>query len=272
MKVTDFYLIRTISNLHVGSGEGDFSVVDKQVQRDSITGAPTIHASGIKGAIREAMTYEAKQSADKAQLEANVEEAFGSDPKAQQNQRQGKFNFFDGQLLALPVRSSHNFYYLATCPAMLEECISLLQQFAPKHPVTEALMELLEQKKDTSQYLGENHGGDLRLEDLSGLQHNAFKSDVLKPHLGERIALLTNDDFDQVAGELPIIARNYLNDGISRNLWYEEFVPREARFLTMVSREDGTDHLNDFLKRTGHVVQLGANATVGYGLCAFKKL
>ena len=95
MKVTDFYLIRTISNLHVGSGEGDFSVVDKQVQRDSITGAPTIHASGIKGAIREAMTYEAEQSANKAQLEANVLEAFGSDPKAQKDQRQGKFNFFD---------------------------------------------------------------------------------------------------------------------------------------------------------------------------------
>lgn len=272
MKTTDFYLIRAISNLHVGSGEGDFSVVDKQVQRDSITGAPTIHASGIKGAIREAMTYEAEQNSSNAQRKTEVLEVFGSDPKATQNQRQGKFNFFDAQLLALPVRSSHDFYYLATCPAILEECIGLLQQFAPEHPVTKALIELLEQKKKNSQYFGKNHDGELKLEDLFGLEHNPFKSDVLKPHLGERIALLTNDDFDQVAGELPIIARNYLNDGISRNLWYEEFVPREARFLTMVSREDGTDHLNDFLKRTDHVVQLGANATVGYGLCAFKKL
>ena len=174
--------------------------------------------------------------------------------------------------MALPVRSSHDFYYLATCPAMLQECISLLQQFAPKHAMTEALMELLEQKKDASQYFGDDHGNDLRLEDLSNLHYNPFKSDVLKPHLGDRLALLTTDDFDLVAGELPIIARNYLNDGISRNLWYEEYVPREARFLTMVSREDGADHLNGFLNRTDHVVQLGANATVGYGLCAFHTL
>lgn len=273
MKATDFYLIRTISNLHVGSGEGDFSVVDKQVQRDSITGAPTIHASGIKGAIREAMTYEAEQSADnKAQLYANVLEVFGSEPKAQKEHRQGKFNFFDAQLLALPVRSSHDFYYLATCPAMLQECIGLLKQFALKHPMTEALMELLDQKNDTSQYFGKDHSGDLRLEDLSNLHYNPFKPEALKPYLGGRLALLTNDDFDQVAGELPIIARNYLNDGISRNLWYEEYVPREARFLTMVTREGGVDHLNDFLSRANQVVQLGANATVGYGLCAFKKI
>lgn len=276
MKTIDFYVIHAVSNLHVGSGEGDFSVVDKQVQRDQVTQLPIIHASGIKGALREAMEYEAKSDAaneqeKKAKMKP-VLDVFGSSPKDRTSIQQGKYNFFDGRLLALPARSSHDFFYTATCPALLKESIEHLERFQPQNEYIPLLESLLKESNEAVQYFGVDQGSDVQLEEEWQAKYNAFNLGKLVSLFGNRLALMSNVAFNRLAGELPIIARNYLNDGISKNLWYEEVVPREARFMTTVSREDGSDHLNDFLKRQKELVQLGANATVGYGLCSFKKL
>ncbi len=271
MKTIDFYAIRAISNLHVGSGEGDFSVVDKQVQRDQITGLPTIHASGIKGALREAMEYEEKQGDKDKPVSKELVQIFGSDPKNRQSIQQGRYAFFDAHLLALPVRSSHDFFYLATCPGLLEECIRLLKAHQPANGYLQPLKALAAKAGSTALYFGKDQEGSVLLEDWQ-TAHDDLDTGLLVPILGARIALLTNEQFAELAKELPIIARNYLNDGISDNLWYEEVVPREARFVTMVSRESDNDLLGAFLHRKKYFMQLGANATVGYGLCEFKPL
>lgn len=282
MKTIDLYFIRAISNLHVGSGEGDFSIVDKQVQRDPITGLPTIHSSGIKGALREGMNTHPGVS------ESDVIDIFGSKPKndsatgtgdstpqqrSAENMRQGLNNFFEGKLLSLPIRSDHHFYYRATCPLLLQECHDYLQQFNKNHPLLADLKGLLEVTvtEEDSVYLGDNNG-EIRLEDWKVKHHNQPVSESMKNLLGERIAILRNTDFKDLAGQLPVIARNYLENGISGNLWYEEVVPREALFYTVISRQEDQNGLNKFLDDNNHLVQLGANATVGYGLCTFKKI
>lgn len=269
MKVMDFYLIHAISNLHVGSGEGDFSVIDKQVQRDPNTELPTIHSSGIKGALRELMAYSAGK--DPVKID-EVEKVFGSNPKDRKTIKQGKFNFFEGRLLALPARSSHDFFYLVTCPNLLEEFIGALNQFKYKNKYLDDLSKLVKEVNDGAVYFGVNQGPTFRLEEKWEPHHNSTNFDHLTELFGDRLAVLPNDDFKTLAKELPIIARNYLENGVSSNLWYEEFVPREARFFTMVSREENEDYLNTFLQTKDNLVQLGANATVGYGLCSFKKL
>lgn len=53
---TDIYAIRCITNLHAGSGDATYGVIDKLVQRDPITNYPGIYAPSIKGAIREHFT------------------------------------------------------------------------------------------------------------------------------------------------------------------------------------------------------------------------
>lgn len=270
MKTMDLYLIRAISNLHVGSGEGDFSVVDKQVQRDPVTNLPVIHASGIKGALREAMEYAAKGNAAQASL---ITDIFGADPKRKDGKiKQGLNNFFDGKLLALPIRSSHNFFYMATCPLLLQAFIADLETFSPGHSLIAALKTLADVtvSNGAPQYFG-TAAGSIALEDWTAT-HNTSSVAAFSSLFGERVALLHNDDFGKLANELPIIARNYLENGISRNLWYEEVVPREARFFTMISRHQDKDELNTFLTTSKHLVQVGANATVGYGLCEFKNL
>lgn len=276
MKTIDFYLIRAISNLHVGSGEGDFSVIDKQVQRDPITALPTIHSSGIKGALREAMEYEAKNIVDEAQrrlYEANVVKIFGSDPKRRDGKtNQGLNNFFEGKLLGLPIRSTHNFYYLATCPALLGELSSDLETLQKGHSLVDQLDAFLAEAVPTDTqplYFGTQHSG-LRLEDWTP-QHHTYGVGFLEHLFGSRLALLHNDAFYKLAAQLPIIARNYLENGISKNLWYEEVVPREARFYAPIARHKDEDALNEFLTRKQQLVQIGANATVGYGLCEMKK-
>jgi len=276
MKTMDFYLISAISNLHVGSGEGDFSVIDKQVQRDQITNLPIIHASGIKGALREAMEYEAKTSQPNNQKEKEgknpVLDVFGSDPDRKVAIQQGKYNFYDGLLLALPARSSHDFFYLATCKALLQEAIENLERFQPTNVYLQPLRDLKGKASAEAQYFGKNQNGNIRLEEEWAATYNNHSLGQLSELFGDRLALLSNEAFNRLAKALPIIARNYLEDGISGNLWYEEVVPREARFMAMVSREKNSDYLNDFLLRQKGLTQLGANATVGYGLCSFKKI
>ncbi len=272
MKTTDFYLIRCLSNLHVGSGEGDFSVIDKRVQRDQVTDLPTIHASGIKGALRESMESEAKNNGT---LSGTITEVFGSDPKERDNVSQGKYHFFDGQLLALPARSNHDFFYVVSCPAILQEAEAKLDQLKASDDFKKLLEDLIEKAEALAEdgtYFGKEQSGSLKLEEQWTLIHDDYPNDKLKEYFGPRFGILTNEAFTGLMGELPIVARNYLNNGISKNLWYEEYVPREARFLTMVSKEEGHTGLEDFLKNKNHLAQLGANATVGYGLCEFQKL
>lgn len=67
---------------------------------------------------------------------------------------------------------------------------------------------------------------------------------------------------------LPIIARNRLDNGTSENLWYEQVIPAETVFCAMIQDIDG-EPLNCL---DGKYVQIGANATIGYGLCKFTKV
>ncbi len=75
------------------------------------------------------------------------------------------------------------------------------------------------------------------------------------------------------AEELPVIARNQLENGISNNLWYEEIVPRETIFAWIVQSNGHADLEAEFLRKIDQqIIQIGANATVGYGFCHFTKI
>jgi CRISPR-associated protein Cmr4 len=272
MKTTDFYLIKAISNLHVGSGEGDFSHIDKQVQRDTVTHLPTIHASGIKGALREGME-EKFTSPKNGPTNDTILTVFGSHPKLDRGnvQKQGLYNFFDGHLLSLPIRSSHHFFYRATCPQLLEALADALAIYQPGSSSIAALRGLagIAVSKGSPVYFGTG-AGNIQLEDWTAT-HNAHNINGLAALLPDRIALLHNDDFCTLAQQLPVIARNYLENGQSENLWYEEVVPRESIFYTMVTHIADTALQAWLRDDKQNIVQLGANATVGYGLCSFTK-
>ena len=84
---------------------------------------------------------------------------------------------------------------------------------------------------------------------------------------------ITEDKFKELCSDdnLPIIARNVLDNGESKNLWYEQVVPAEAVFYTLIDdKGDGT--LANKIGTEKTLVQIGADATIGYGYCEFKNL
>ena len=67
---------------------------------------------------------------------------------------------------------------------------------------------------------------------------------------------------------LPIIARNVLENGESKNLWYEQVIPAETVFYTLIDGGDDTS-LTQRISAENAIVQIGASATIGYGYCKF---
>lgn len=92
-------------------------------------------------------------------------------------------------------------------------------------------------------------------QDLSVTKENTINNDTFKD--------LCSDD------NLPIIARNKLENGESKNLWYEQVLPAETVLYTFIDSKKETA-LNEAIKN--QIVQIGANATIGYGYCKFTNL
>ena len=79
------------------------------------------------------------------------------------------------------------------------------------------------------------------------------------------------DKFQEL--ELPVIARNKINEkGKSENLWYEEVVPRFSNFYTFIIKTDIEEIRKEFDKFMKEIIQIGANKSIGYGFCEFKRI
>ncbi|MFR6202929.1 MAG: type III-B CRISPR module RAMP protein Cmr4 [Bacteroides fragilis] len=115
---TRMYVINTLSNMHVGSGEVNYGVIDNLIQRDSVTNLPNINSSGLKGAIREYFK----------ENENLVRELFGSAPKDEKT-LPGKVRFFEANLLSMPVRSDKVPFLMATSDEVLQELITKMKFF-----------------------------------------------------------------------------------------------------------------------------------------------
>ncbi|HEM3702813.1 TPA: CRISPR-associated protein Cmr4 [Streptococcus suis] len=208
----NIYLLECLTNLHVGNGEVNYNIVDNEVERDAVTGYPTINSSGVKGALR-AHFEELGHS--------KVKEIFGED-------QPGKLKFLSANLLALSVQES-----TGNKPYSLKQ---------PK----------------TAEELFDSHQNDF------GVKAAIPTSYSIQP--------MSDQDFDYQ--ELPVIARNHLVNGISKNLWYEEVVPHRSLFYITVLAADGDSNLLDEFDKVvnGQIVQFGANASIGYGLCKLTRL
>ena len=84
---------------------------------------------------------------------------------------------------------------------------------------------------------------------------------------GKEVYLVTEDEFRKMP--LPVLARNCLENGISKNLWYEEVVPHKSVFAFPVVAADSDKSLLEYFisKVNGQIIQFGGNASIGYGLC-----
>lgn len=248
------YIIHAKTNMHVGSGETNFNIVDNQVQRDVIIPEfPIIHASSLKGALRE---FYINNETDKNM----IDHVFGSEEYA------GMYKFFEANLLTLPVRSNKKQYFMGICPYIIRSLISYMEDFSVGIDEIKDLQELLNMKTlvEKGKAIIFENIENVKIENISATYKEFNEIEKLKELLGEDIALLSDDDFKEIAKELPVIARNKLKNGLSENLWYEEIVPRASKFYFAIGQtQEWEDEFNKIL--TNNLIQIGANASIGYG-------
>lgn len=261
MMQAHLYRVECLTNLHVGSGETTYSVVDNEVERDPVLdNVPVIHASGVKGALR--------QHCEGCGMDSEIiRHIFGQESRTQADEQKtspGQYKFFDAAFLARPLRvsSGSQSYLLATTPEVLEAAQKLakgvdLKIFgAAKWPLAVGAGSVMTPVQGLS---------------VEGLKYAPLEPDeTLQKLIGPKYGLV--ESFRDHA--LPVIARNHLENGTSKNLWYEEIVPYKSVFTFVLLIPENDKYITTFDEvLTGKgAVQFGGNASVGYGYTTVTKV
>lgn len=250
------FTIRALSNMHVGSGDTNFGVVDKLVQRDPATNFPYISSSSLKGALRE--HCEASGFKD-------VDYVFGADARFDNESKPGAYKFFSAYLLSIPVRSDIRPYFNGLCQAVYEGFKESLISFKIDYQLEHKFDNVTQDRVKV--YIGVTDGS--TVEGYTAVSANTSLNSNFTKIFGEYPAIFNDKTFcEDIASNLPVVARNHLENGISQNLWYEEIVPRETRFYFILGVPQNDDVFQTFKECiTGSPVQIGANASIGYGFC-----
>jgi len=277
------YTLKTLTNLHVGGGDSNYSIIDKQVQRDVLTGLPTIHSSSFKGAMKEYIKYSNVSKQDlRKDGEVNEETTragdkiiytiFGTEPN-ENKKKAGHVIFSEVKLLSIPVRTSKIPYMNATCPSLIKEYNNICKMY----DIDESIKEFSD---NDNYYYADGLSGNIIFEEMDYAIGSSESVKELEVSLGKNVVLLTDKQFRKIMKQLPFLARNYLDNGESKNLFYEEVVPRESLFYTVIQypnknllnldKKDSkaVKHLEDFKDTLKDLkFYLGANTSIGYGYC-----
>ena len=86
------YKMTCLTNLHVGNGDVNYSIIDNEVELDYVLKEPTIPSSGVKGAL---LSYVESLKGDHTGL---IRTVFGDKDDAK-----GTYKFLSANLLSRPV-------------------------------------------------------------------------------------------------------------------------------------------------------------------------
>lgn len=248
-----------LTNLHMGSGEVNYSIVDNEVEKD-ISGNPVIFASGIKGALRE--HFSGRLSADR------IAYIFGAKPTEKASVAAGAYKFLDAGLIARPMRITGSAVRAFIPVTTLDAVNNYLRLTADLNcnPHGISRIEADASVFGDAVFLTNSNESILVEGDVTAKMPDALAAQLekLSPVLGDTFALVRSfSDYP-----LPVIARNQLDGQISKNLWYEEFVPHHSVFyqITVTPGEEMELSLEEM------PVQFGGNASVGCGFVKIEKL
>lgn len=268
----ELYIIECKSNLHVGSGDSNYGVIDKLVQRDTTDEMPCIFSSSLKGAFRE--YFEEVVEKDKGEGKKELSDLIfgGGDNKKSNKLSKGSHVFQQAFMLSIPLRSNRKPYFNAVAPFMVEQLIELADLYGYKFPAAlgEELGHFSEKfKPNNNKPIVFEDKKDLEIEDFSVFEQSEVLLPELQKIIGKDMIIISNNDMKRLTNDyhLPVIARNRLENGKSQNLWYEQVVPRQSVFTAFIV--NGGDPANDQFKTNveGETVQIGGDSSVGYGYC-----
>lgn len=290
-------MIRALTNMHVGSGAANVGVIDNLVQRDPLTDIPAINASSLKGAIRNHFVEymsDAKEANEDSKMSSfayrvifgledkeisSIEKMSDNEKNEAQKQyeklpKQGLMKFFDAKMLFIPARSDKKIFYHATSWEVLKDFIHTLEDLGFKAP-----FEIGESTENAVYAQEKAHVEDYECNPAAETENIAKIKNLF---CIDDLAILKHEDFIHLCKTLPVIARNNLENGRSTNLWYEEIVPRQSIFVTMMAQYNNFEakernrFVNKFTEFKEQLlkskIQIGGNASIGYGLTQFSAL
>jgi CRISPR-associated protein Cmr4 len=275
------YRITCLSNLHVGSGDTNYNIIDNEVERDPVLkNVPIIHGSGVKGAFKEHCNS-CDMPPDDIMYIFGGEKGIASTGGSKNETSPGNFKFFSANLLTRPLRVSNNAglmsYALATTPEIIEGFKSLAEGLGYYALGSVAV------PNRTAGIAAVKPGVFIEGKNATVLQQTDPTVQLLQKLLGHSnnadVELLAIVDPDFMADcPLPVLARNKLVNGESTNLWYEEIVPHKSVFYSFILVPESAEaeralvSFNTMVAAQGCCVQFGGNATIGEGYCKVEEV
>ncbi len=292
-KKTKIFYIHNISPMHVGSGQ-DLGIVDMPIQRESHTNYPKIEGSSLKGSIREAFENSGKDEI-KIHLVFGYDETNASEEAKEifkeKGQYAGAIGFSDARILLFPVKSVKGTFAWITCPYVLKRFKKDLEicevektfEIPNENTITEdskikvddnvvileeySFSNVNENKKTTelAEFFAEEIGIDEIKEKLI-----VVEDDVFKDFVTQFTEVITRTKIDNSTGTVKdgaLFTEEYLPaESVMYSLAMASpvFAPIEERYKEKLKSEE--DVLN-FFKECPNVIQIGANATIGKGIC-----
>lgn len=277
----EMLVIKCITNLHIGTSGSAYGEIKNEVEKDVVLGTPVIPASGIKGALRDFWKVDNKN---------NIVSIFGSEAEetdANKKGKKGNCRFVSGQLLfrAMRVSMGNCAYCLVTTPELIKMMLETIESFQIElsDNADEKIEKLktafddikVELNKLSDQVIaGIVSKANDSIQEVEGCQirkvetsENELYKFLLKLSESVPVVIMKTEFFQMI--DLPIVARNYLENGKSSNLWYEEFVPHQSYFYSVLlwEQEDKTIFVNFIKGICKQPVAFGGNNSVGYGYC-----
>ena len=219
--------------LHAGSGQA-IGAVDLPIQREKTTGWPTVQASGLKGAFRDAYKNG-----------ANAESIFGSDNSGD---KAGAISIGDARVLLFPIRSSITPFLWVTCPAILRKLkrdgkiIGLNSEWTIPDVTEENYLGLNGNTQDVIfEDLRLSEGGKINEEIIKTIQSVMPTDDFYNTeNIKDFLCIISDKNYSMLVDiGTEIHARIQLTEQkTSNNLWYQELLPSNTILYTIVSMMD----------------------------------
>lgn len=264
----NLYRIDCLTNMHVGSGDVNYNIVDNEVEKDPVLGVPTIHSSGIKGALR--VYFEERLGKDDPQIKRIFGTLQNTSKEKPETSTPGAYKFFNASLIARPLRvsSGNSAFVNVTSDEVLNTFLSFLKNVGITEVGGTALPEMVKLPGDQASFWA-SASSCVEVEGLTTQTiDKATSKDLytaLNTLIGNNFSITAHQNFKSF--DLPVLARNQLENGISKNLWYEEVVPHQSVFYCVVLTPEQDEPL-----AFEEMVQIGGNASIGYGFTKITKV
>jgi CRISPR-associated protein Cmr4 len=290
----EHYLLKVLTPLHIGAGQG-LGHVDLPIVREAHTNFPYIPGTSLKGALRNLEINQVARA--RGERPSQVEERLKSDQKEEDILRlakifgvagegaeegkevgAGKVLFSDVFIVLFPAKSAKGIFSLTTCPYAINRFFELLGVEQRVKDVPEGKVKVLSTNGHKN-LINDNNKYQLLLEEFV---FEAEESEELKKFVelvgtfvGEenkrRIVCVNDTDFmDFVSNytEVQTHIKIDLNTGTVKEgaLWTEEYAPAESVFaFSLVFLEE----INFSPPTTFH---LGGDITTGKGFVKVQRL